>query len=120
MEIELTSARSDGSFTWRAAGAREPKGVVTAALLPTGAKPGDVLRAEVEQAINDRSPRLRYPVGEPAVAILAARAGMSDEEWVELGRHETLEAYFGELMSHAPAPADNAATVTKTPAAQQA
>jgi hypothetical protein len=52
MEIELTSARPDGSWTWRAAGAREPKGVLTAALLPAGAKPGDVLRAEVEQEID--------------------------------------------------------------------
>src|ERR1043165_5556130 len=52
MEIELTSARPDGSWTWRAAGAREPKGTVTAALLPAGAKPGDVLRAEVEQEID--------------------------------------------------------------------
>ncbi|MBA2607431.1 MAG: hypothetical protein H0U92_00660, partial [Actinobacteria bacterium] len=52
MEIELTSARADGSWTWRAAGARQPKGVVTAALLPAGAKVGDVLRAEVEQEID--------------------------------------------------------------------
>jgi hypothetical protein len=52
IEIELTSARPDGSWTWRAAGAREPKGVMTASLLPPSAKPGDVLRAEVEQEID--------------------------------------------------------------------
>src|SRR5579859_625223 len=52
IDIELTSARPDGSWTWRAAGAREPKGVLTASILPSGAKPGDVLRAEVEQEID--------------------------------------------------------------------
>lgn len=48
MDIELTSARGDDTFTWRAAGARQPKGVVATATLPAGAKVGDVLRAEVE------------------------------------------------------------------------
>ncbi|MEY2471747.1 MAG: hypothetical protein QOK28_1076 [Actinomycetota bacterium] len=52
IDIELTSARPDGSWTWRAAGAREPKGVLTDSLLPSGSKPGDVLRAEVEQEID--------------------------------------------------------------------
>jgi NAD(P)-dependent dehydrogenase (short-subunit alcohol dehydrogenase family) len=75
--------------------------------------PPEMVAETIEQAINDRSPRLRYPVGEPAVSILAARAGMSDEEWVELGRHETLDDYFGELMSHAPAPAATARSTTE-------
>lgn len=48
IDLELTSARPDGSWTWRAAGAREPKGVLDGALLPQGAKVGDVLRAEAE------------------------------------------------------------------------
>ncbi|MBV9659802.1 MAG: hypothetical protein JO337_01450 [Acidimicrobiales bacterium] len=48
IDIELTSARPDGTWTWRAAGAREPKGVVDGGLLPTEAKPGDVLKAEAE------------------------------------------------------------------------
>ena len=34
IEVELTSRRDDGTWTWRAAGAREPKGLVDAALLP--------------------------------------------------------------------------------------
>ena len=33
IEIELTSARPDGTWTWRAAGAREPKGVLDGKLL---------------------------------------------------------------------------------------
>ena len=48
MEIELTSARGDETFTWRAAGARQPRGLVPASLLPPQSKVGDVLRAEVE------------------------------------------------------------------------
>ncbi|HSZ36004.1 MAG TPA: hypothetical protein VK773_02850 [Acidimicrobiales bacterium] len=48
IDIELTSQSADGSWTWRAAGARQPKGVVEAALVPSGEKVGSVLRAEVE------------------------------------------------------------------------
>jgi hypothetical protein len=48
IDVELTSARHDGSWTWRAAGAREPKGVVDGSLLPGEAKVGDVFRAEVD------------------------------------------------------------------------
>src|SRR5579871_5226578 len=48
IEIELTSARPDGSWTWRVSGAKQPKGVLAGALLPAGAKVGDVLRAEAE------------------------------------------------------------------------
>lgn len=48
MEIELTSARDEENFTWRAAGARQPRGVVSKALLPGESKVGDVFRVEVE------------------------------------------------------------------------
>lgn len=48
IEIELTSSRPDGTWTWRAAGARAPKGVLDVGLAPEGAKPGDVLRAEAD------------------------------------------------------------------------
>src|SRR4051794_2324512 len=48
IEIELTSARPDGTWTWRAAGAREPKGVLEGSLLPQGAKIGSVLKADTE------------------------------------------------------------------------
>ncbi len=48
MEIELTSARDDDTFTWRAAGARKPKGTVGSSVLPPGSKVGDVVRVEAE------------------------------------------------------------------------
>jgi len=48
MEIELTAKRDDGTWTWRAPGAREPRGVVDGDLLPPDAKPGNILRAEAE------------------------------------------------------------------------
>ncbi|MGQ0618138.1 MAG: hypothetical protein ACT4PW_14315 [Acidimicrobiia bacterium] len=48
IEVELTSTRQDGSWTWRAAGARRPRGVMDAGLLPTGIKVGDVVRVEAD------------------------------------------------------------------------
>ncbi|MDQ3385543.1 MAG: hypothetical protein M3503_05955, partial [Actinomycetota bacterium] len=48
IEIELTSARADGSWTWRAAGAKQPKGALDGAVLAEGAKVGDVLRADAD------------------------------------------------------------------------
>lgn len=48
IDIELTSSRPDGTWTWRAAGAREPKGVLLSSILPQGSKTGDVLKVEAE------------------------------------------------------------------------
>jgi hypothetical protein len=48
IDIELTSSRPDGTWTWRAAGARQPKGVVSASVLHDGAKVGDVVKAEAD------------------------------------------------------------------------
>ena len=48
IDVELTSAKEDGSFTWRAAGAKQPKGIVPGSLLYGGAKVGDVVRAEAD------------------------------------------------------------------------
>ena len=52
LDIELTSVRGDGSYTWRAAGARQPKGVIDAKVLADDAKVGDVLRVEAEVEID--------------------------------------------------------------------
>jgi hypothetical protein len=48
IDIELTSKSSDGSWTWRAAGAKQPKGVLDGSLVPDGAAVGAVFRADVE------------------------------------------------------------------------
>jgi hypothetical protein len=52
IEIELTSRTPDGGWTWRAAGARQPRGSVNSELVPAGTSVGDVLRAEVESGID--------------------------------------------------------------------
>ncbi|HNI34074.1 MAG TPA: hypothetical protein PLV93_01680 [Microthrixaceae bacterium] len=52
LEIELTSARPDGVWTWRKAGAKLPKGEVEGSKLPGGVKVGDVLRADVDVLID--------------------------------------------------------------------
>ncbi|HSS11939.1 MAG TPA: hypothetical protein VLL25_18775 [Acidimicrobiales bacterium] len=52
IEIELTSARPDGTWTWRSAGALKPRGVLDGALLYEGAKAGDVVRADADFEID--------------------------------------------------------------------
>jgi hypothetical protein len=52
IDIELTSALADGSWTWRKAGARVPKGVLDGGLLAPGAAVGDQLKVEVEQELD--------------------------------------------------------------------
>ena len=48
IEIELTSKRPDGTWTWRASGAREPRGEVVDSVVPAGSSVNDVMRADVE------------------------------------------------------------------------
>ena len=48
IEVELTSTRDDGSWTWRAAGAKQPKGELAGDLLYGGAKVGDVVKVEAD------------------------------------------------------------------------
>lgn len=50
LEIEITSLNGNVA-TWRAAGAKLPKGVVDAALVPGGPVVGTVYRAEVDQSM---------------------------------------------------------------------
>ncbi|MEQ1703516.1 MAG: hypothetical protein ABMA25_25700, partial [Ilumatobacteraceae bacterium] len=52
IEIELTSARPDGTWTWRAAGAQKPKGVLEGSLLPGGASIGMILKADAETELD--------------------------------------------------------------------
>jgi len=52
IDIEITSARDDGGWTWRAAGAKNPRGVVAAGTLPGDIAVGSVLKVEVEQGLD--------------------------------------------------------------------
>ena len=74
IDIELTSARDDGTWTWRAAGARQPKGVLDAAILYEGARVGDVVRAEAEFEID------RILV----VAVVPPRSARAEPERLEI------------------------------------
>jgi hypothetical protein len=74
IDIELTSTREDGSWTWRAAGAREPRGTLEGDILPSGAEVGSVLRAEVEGFLDGLS----------VVAVLPPRAPRNEPERLEL------------------------------------
>jgi NAD(P)-dependent dehydrogenase (short-subunit alcohol dehydrogenase family) len=51
----------------------------------------------IEGAITSNASKLRYPAGVDAAVVLAARARMSDEDWIALGRTMTDEQYFAEL-----------------------
>ena len=52
IEVELTSRSDDSTWTWRAAGAKQPRGTVDATLVPEGSGVGSVLRAEVETTLD--------------------------------------------------------------------
>ncbi|HSP04749.1 MAG TPA: hypothetical protein VLR27_14650, partial [Acidimicrobiales bacterium] len=53
IDIELTSRQDEGkTFTWRAAGARQPKGAAEASLFPEGAEVGDEFRVETEMDVD--------------------------------------------------------------------
>jgi hypothetical protein len=52
IEVELTSRTGESTWTWRAAGAKQPRGTVDADLVPAGSTVGSVLRAEVETTLD--------------------------------------------------------------------
>ena len=68
IDIELTSRGSDGIFTWRASGAKQPKGSLDGSMIPDGSSVGDVLRAEVESGLDGLE-----------IVALAAKAAKVDE-----------------------------------------
>lgn len=74
IEVELTSARPDGSWTWRAAGAREPKGVVEGSILPHSAKVGDVLRVDADMDVD----------GISILAVLPPKGARKEPERLEI------------------------------------
>ena len=52
LDIEITSQTTASSYTWRSAGAKEPKGTIKASLLPSGVAIGDVLKVEADFMID--------------------------------------------------------------------
>ena len=52
LEVELTSKREDGFYTWRQAGAKQPKGELDGSLLYEGAAVGDVVRVDADFAVD--------------------------------------------------------------------
>jgi hypothetical protein len=52
IEVELTSRTDEDTWTWRAAGAKQPRGTVDAVLVPEGSAQGTVLRAEIETTLD--------------------------------------------------------------------
>lgn len=69
IDIELTSRTSDGGFTWRAAGAKQPRGTVGADVVPEGMSVGDVVRAELESGLE----------GFEVVSVLARQEKHTDQ-----------------------------------------
>jgi hypothetical protein len=52
IEIELTSQTEPSTWTWRAVGAKQPRGTVESSLVPEGSGVGAVFRAEVETTLD--------------------------------------------------------------------
>ncbi len=83
LDIELTSSRDDGSWTWRAAGAKQPKGALDGTLLPAGVSVGDVLKVEADADLE----------GLTVTTVFAPKGPRKEAERLELlgtGRDEPL------------------------------
>jgi len=74
LEIELTSHRDDGTWTWRAVGAKSPKGVLDGSLVPSGLAVGDVVKVEAEATVE----------GLDISTVFAAKAARKEKETLEL------------------------------------
>ena len=80
--IELTSNKGDGTWTWRAAGAREPRGVISADLLPKGAGISSVFTAEVQSDMD----------GIAVLAVIESEDTRTEPETIEVlgtGKHSS-------------------------------
>ena len=78
IDIELTSNNGE-VWTWRAAGAKQPKGNVEASVLYDGAGVGDVVRAEAE----------RFLDGLRIVSVTPPRNAGARPETIEIRKNET-------------------------------
>ena len=76
MEIELTSSREDGSWTWRAAGALQPRGVIPGSMVADHGRVGEVLRVEADFELD----------GITIVAVLPSKGRSREPERIEIIR----------------------------------
>tara|TARA_B100000686_G_scaffold312431_1_gene356949 strand:+ start:901 stop:2022 length:1122 start_codon:yes stop_codon:yes gene_type:complete len=74
LDIEITSRSDDAFYTWRALGAKEPKGQIRSSLLPAGTEIGDSLRVEAEFLID----------GIEIIAVLPPRTKRDEPVLLEL------------------------------------
>ena len=65
----------------------------------TNATPAEEAAATILEAATTSSPRLRWHCSWCAGELLAARAAMTDEEWVSFGSHVDDEAYYDEFLT---------------------
>jgi hypothetical protein len=90
IDIELTSRREDGTWTWRAPGARQPRGSLDGSLVPSVAKVGDVLRAEADfelegiTVVSVQAPRADEHNGNGAQRIEVVGSGRDKVEGVSV------------------------------------
>ena len=78
IEIEITSEIDDQQYTWRALGAREPKGTIKKSLLPAKTKIGDDYRVEADFLIDGIEilrvlPKRDERKGQEKIEILGSR-----------------------------------------------
>ena len=52
IDVEITSKRENGDWTWRAVGARQPKGTINASLVPTESAVGSQFSVETEHFLD--------------------------------------------------------------------
>ena len=90
IDIELTSERPDGVWTWRAAGAKQPKGELDGGLLFSGAKVGEVVRADADFDID----------GITVIAVLPPKGTRREPERLEvIGTPKKLEPVTSTLVT---------------------
>jgi NAD(P)-dependent dehydrogenase (short-subunit alcohol dehydrogenase family) len=65
----------------------------------TNVTPAEDAAATILEAATTSVPRLRWHCSWGAEELLAARAAMTDEEWVSFGRHLDDEAYYDEFLA---------------------
>jgi len=89
IEVELTSQKPDGFWTWRAAGAKEPRGTLDGSILYEGAKIGDVVRAEAVIEID----------GITIESVYAPKTKQSQSNLIELSSKEPV-SYLTRTVSN--------------------